>query len=116
MFVVVTVCQLLAMMVTMTVGGMIATMTTQPFITLVCHIRLVDFINFQDKSEVAQMKNSIFTQAQLLTIIPEQLCQLLKRKAYQILNPEPVGMTTQGQAQMLNFVKKPFPFCLYQTS
>ena len=94
MFVVVTVCQLLAMMVTMTVGGMIATMTTQPFITLVCHIRLVDFINFQDNSEVAHMKNSVSTQAQLLAITKEQLCQRLNRKAYQILNPEPVDMTT----------------------
>ena len=78
---------LFLILLTMMVSSMTATMTTQPFIILACHSCPVDFINFQDNSEVAHTKSSVFTQAQLLTITLEQLWQWLNKKVYQILKP-----------------------------
>ena len=63
-------------------------------------------MNFRDNPEVPYTNATIFTQEQLLTITPEQLCRWMKKKVYGTPDPGPEDKPTEGRASSIQFAKK----------
>ena len=67
-------------------------------------------MNFRDSPEVPYTMATVFTQEQLLTITPEQLCQWLKYKVYGDPDPGEDDRPSLGRANTLMFAKKAISF------